>query len=149
MTNRNENNDSEKQFLADLEKATALSLETLALEEFKKKKILTHVSSPGTTQADYSRKTLQDYQKYLSQKTRPMSYDFSNETDIRISATSANRGPVTSSAPARRFSEVDKPATQAVDVPDLISLNANNIVVKNPKEDAHSSFKELINQMHQ
>lgn len=48
MKNQNANEtDYDKQFNEDLEKATALSLETLALEEFRRNKSL-HLSSAGS-----------------------------------------------------------------------------------------------------
>lgn len=46
MMDRTNETDYDKQFKEDMEKATALSLETLALEEFRRRNKSLHISTP-------------------------------------------------------------------------------------------------------
>lgn len=56
-----ENEDYEKQFQEDLERAQALSLESLALEQFKNQKRIQDLGLPGRNATKSSRSTSGKY----------------------------------------------------------------------------------------
>ncbi|XP_055594425.1 phosphatidylinositol 4-phosphate 3-kinase C2 domain-containing subunit beta [Uranotaenia lowii] len=151
MANRNEV-EMEKQFLADLEKAKALSLETLELEKIRQQRY----SHPESGNYSESR-TLEDYKTYLQRKiqlhqTSPSgNANNSNNGNLSPQLFTAPAGGDQTTAPIRRISDIRNPGlgqqTKAKDEADLISFNAPP-PAPNPKDEAHSNLKELVDQMH-
>ncbi|XP_055528495.1 phosphatidylinositol 4-phosphate 3-kinase C2 domain-containing subunit beta [Wyeomyia smithii] len=134
MANRNDT-ELEKQFLADLEKAKALSLETLELEKIRKQRY----SQPDRSVYSETR-VLEEYKNYLQRKaqlhqgTQPPSVGDNNA----LRNTTADL--------AKRSSSVSQEA-KARDEADLISFNAPP-PTPNPQDEAHNNLKELVNEMH-
>lgn len=134
----------EKQFLADLEKAKALSLETLELEKIRKQRY----SQPDSVNKSDSR-TLAEYKNYLERKAKlhqglppgannvPKDFGTSNTVNLSAEArlNSETRSPMRNSLP------------RGIDEADLISFNAPP-PPPNPQDEAHNNLKELVDQMH-
>ncbi|XP_058466396.1 phosphatidylinositol 4-phosphate 3-kinase C2 domain-containing subunit beta [Malaya genurostris] len=135
MANRNET-DLEQQFLADLEKAKALSLETLELEKIRKLRY-SHPDRSVYSEA----KTLEEYKNYIQRKAQ-----------LHQGVTHTNKNISAPSAPQRNNLELRPAATGAhesggKDEADLISFNAPP-QPPNPQDEAHNNLKELVDQMH-
>lgn len=136
MADRNEI-ELDKQYLADLEKAKALSLETHELEKIRQQRF---------SQPDPQPRTLEEYKIYLQRKTQLHQYA---ATAARNDSTSSNTVVPVST---RRSSDIRPPAAlqethRGRDEADLISFNAPP-PPPNPQDEAHNSLKELVNQMH-
>lgn len=127
MSNQSSEVDYDKKFQEDLEKATALSLETLALDQFRRSKLQyshSDVSSSTTTNRwvntyRYLQQQQQKYQEQQQQRSRPGSFRFESnkqhQNDIQIP-------PPTS----RRHSEIHFPSDRARQIVDIIDNNTNN-----------------------
>ncbi|KAL9702173.1 hypothetical protein quinque_005691 [Culex quinquefasciatus] len=132
----------EKQFLADLEKAKALSLETHELEKIRKQRY----SQPDPS--IYSEtNNLEEYKQYLQRKAQ-----------LHQAKTGATAISVAPPSSARRNSDTRNPLTNATptsssdqqrgrDEADLMSFNPPP-PVPNPQDEAHNSLKELVDKMH-
>lgn len=135
----------EKQFLADLEKAKALSLETLELEKIRKQRY----SQPDSLNQSDSR-TLAEYKNYLERKAKlhqGLPPGANNAPKSVCTSTAANL-----SVDARFNSETRNPMRgsqlpKGIDEADLISFIAPP-PPPNPQDEAHNNLKELVDQMH-
>lgn len=160
--------DHDPQFEAELEKAKALSLETLALEQFKQKRRLAAAgltsvssvssynssgvtastsSSNGTTINDV---TLREYKQQLERRLgRPLSggsVDTWKQNQQQNYSSSLTAGNNINNVP-RRSSEIRPPVSR--DVPDLMDFNAPSPTKpKDPQSEAHDNFKQLVEDMH-
>lgn len=150
--------DQDPQLLADLEKAKALSLETLALEQFKQKRRLaaagitsstafvqstsSNNGTTATTTTTVNEVALREYKQQLERRLgRPLSGGsvdtWKQNSSISVSGTGV----------ARRASEIKPPS--AKDVPDLMDFNAPSPTKpKDPQSEAHDNFKQLVEDMH-
>ncbi|XP_065090885.1 phosphatidylinositol 4-phosphate 3-kinase C2 domain-containing subunit beta [Ochlerotatus camptorhynchus] len=132
----------EKQFLADLEKAKALSMETLELEKIRKQRY----SQPDSLNKSDSR-TLAEYKNYLERKAK-----LHQGLPPGANNVPKNVSTVNFSAEARFTSEARNPVRDSqlpkgIDEADLISFNALP-PPPNPQDEAHNNLKELVDQMH-
>lgn len=141
-------NEPERQFEADIEKAKALSMETLALEQFKQKQRSRGVSMPPTNSTTndttpiafptvINEVTLREYKNRLEQRIgRPLS---GGSLDNFKSNTAVPRRP----------SDINPPQINRRDEPDLIAFDAPSPPKpKDPQTEAHESFKQLVEDMH-
>lgn len=148
MSGRNEI-EMEKQFLADLEKAKALSLETLELEKIRKQRY----SQPDPSAYAESR-TLEEYKNYLHRKAQLYQETAQPTSHVPRKAFSTTAVPPPSSGSSRRNSEIrnfilEGQEQRAKDEADLISFNAAPLPPQpNPQDEAHNNLKELVDQMH-
>ncbi|XP_055624322.1 phosphatidylinositol 4-phosphate 3-kinase C2 domain-containing subunit beta isoform X2 [Toxorhynchites rutilus septentrionalis] len=147
MSGRNEV-ELEKQFLADLEKAKALSLETLELEKIRKQRY----SQPDPSAYAESR-TLEEYRNYLQRKAQLYQEAPQPTGHVSRRAFSSASVPPPSSGSSRHNSEIrnfilEGQEQRAKDEADLISFNAAPLPVPNPQDEAHNNLKELVDQMH-
>ncbi|XP_053679489.1 phosphatidylinositol 4-phosphate 3-kinase C2 domain-containing subunit beta [Anopheles nili] len=152
-TNTNEL-EIEKRYLADIERAKALSLETHELEKIRAKQ------RQVTPELAQDPKTLEEYRAYLQ---RRVACGAGNVLGSMGAASTSNflSPPTDSSGPVRRYSDSrnpgilarhsltndQHPSGKAPDQTDLISFNA---IPKppDPKEEARNNLKELVEQMH-
>uniref|UniRef100_A0A182SDA1 Uncharacterized protein n=1 Tax=Anopheles maculatus TaxID=74869 RepID=A0A182SDA1_9DIPT len=138
----------EKKYLADIERAKALSLETHELEKIRAKQ--RQMTPELASNPKVVSQTLEEYRAYLQRRV-------ACGTGKVPSATPGNSlepPPGSSSGPVRRHSDCRNPGLQAPalgskaqDEADLISFQA---VPKppDPKEEARNNLKELVEQMH-
>lgn len=135
----------EKQFLADLEKAKALSLETLELEKIRKQRY----SQPDSLNKSDSR-TLAEYKNYLERKAKlhqGLPPGANNVPTDFGTSTSNNLPAETRLNSETRNSLRDSQLSKGIDEADLISFNAPP-PPPNPQDEAHNNLKELVDQMH-
>lgn len=154
--------DHDPHFEAELEKAKALSLETLALEQFKQKRRMAAAglastssissynssvpgavasSNNGTTINDV---TLREYKQQLERRLgRPLSGGSVDtwKQQNNVAGNNLNNVP-------RGVSEIQPPSVNR-DVPDLMDFNAPSPTKpKDPQSEAHDNFKQLVEDMH-
>lgn len=155
--------ENDPQFEAELEKAKALSLETLALEQFKQKRRLAGASrastssvssynpagastssNNGTTISDV---TLREYKQQLERRLgRPLSGGSVDTWKQMQPTSSLGVGNNTNNVP-RRASDIRPPLSK--DIPDLMDFNAPSPTKpKDPQSEAHDNFKQLVEDMH-
>lgn len=157
--------DHDPQFEAELEKAKALSLETLALEQFKQKRRMAATgrsstssvssytsvghnvattSNNGTTINDV---TLREYKQQLERRLgRPLSGGSVDSWKPNQATAPSGLASNTNNVP-RRSSEIRPPVSR--DVPDLMDFNAPSPTKpKDPQSEAHDNFKQLVEDMH-
>lgn len=138
MASRNEV-DMEKQFLAELEKAKALSLETFELDKIRQQRY----SQPESLNKSDSR-TLAEYKTYLERRAKlhqgpdPRSASTANTVHLPRAFRHSNE---------TRTSVQDSNLPRGKDEADLISFNAPP-APPNPQDEAHNNLKELVDQMH-
>jgi phosphatidylinositol-4-phosphate 3-kinase len=138
--------EAERQFQADLEKATALSMESLALEEFRRKK-RTSIPSPATVKLTHQpeevgQKSLQEYRNYLKQRTMSLN----ESTRPNLGATQATPNPIAPppAVPTRRNSV----QTNREDLVDLISFTPASTQQVHEQDSQHATFVQLVDNMH-
>lgn len=146
MASRNEL-DMEKQFLAELEKAKALSLETFELEKIRQQRY----SQPETLSKSDSR-TLAEYKTYLERRAKlhqalPPGSNNEGSRSATISTNTANLQPGYRSDNDTRSYAQDSRPPRGKDEADLISFNAPP-APPNPQDEAHNNLKELVDKMH-
>ncbi|XP_062564724.1 phosphatidylinositol 4-phosphate 3-kinase C2 domain-containing subunit beta [Armigeres subalbatus] len=146
MASRNEL-DMEKQFLAELEKAKALSLETFELEKIRQQRY----SQPETLSKSDSR-TLAEYKTYLERRAKlhqglPPGSNNESSRSATISTNTANLQPGYRSDNDTRSYAQDSRPPRGKDEADLISFNAPP-APPNPQDEAHNNLKELVDKMH-
>ncbi|KFB41452.1 AGAP011036-PA-like protein [Anopheles sinensis] len=158
-TNPNEH-ELEKKYLADIERAMALSLETLELEKIRAKQ--RQMTPELARDPKAVSQTLEEYRAYLQRRvacgTGKVPPPSSGGTSLLAPPTDPTAGPSSSaSGPMRRHSDCRNPATMQQGTTsnnngtggetDLISFNA---VPKppDPKEEARNNLKELVDQIH-
>lgn len=131
--------DAERQFQADLERAAALSMETLALEEFKRKQRNSGRSSftptPTTEQLDFSYRT-------TSSSTGQVLSD--QQQQRRMAGSS--RAPATAAPDLISFSGPDP------EFPDELTTTDSSQQRQQPNSsvpDKHTSFVQYVGQIHQ
>lgn len=161
MANPNES-EYERQFREDLEKATALSMETLALDQFRRNKLYSsdsisdaHYGSTCTCLDILSIFSSQFNLKTFSAKSqrRPDSYNSSQNKYLQNSASTGSlAGPPV--VPPRRHSESRELQYQHKhkDEPDLINFGGSSEEPvepnKPPANDPHSNFIKFVDNMH-
>uniref|UniRef100_A0A182QRR1 Phosphatidylinositol-4-phosphate 3-kinase n=1 Tax=Anopheles farauti TaxID=69004 RepID=A0A182QRR1_9DIPT len=141
----------EKKYLADIERAKALSLETLELEKIRAKQ--RQMTPDLASDPKAVSQTLEEYRAYLQRRV-------ACGTGGSVPTSSNSLAPPGStSGPVRRHSDCRNPAGQTPpqssqsgkqngqDEADLISFNALP-KPPDPKEEARNSLKELVEQMH-
>lgn len=153
--------DFDPQFLAELEKAKALSLEQYELDKIRLKRF-SHSGAAGPSSgsispAPYSSipTNVKEYKTYLERKIgRPLSGGNPEGWNP----------PPAKAVPARRSSEIRPPSLSKLEPDsnnvgnpkgnqqkedDLISFNAPSPTKPpDPQTEAHSNFKQLVEQMH-
>ncbi|XP_019536339.3 phosphatidylinositol 4-phosphate 3-kinase C2 domain-containing subunit beta [Aedes albopictus] len=135
MASRNEV-EMEKQFLAELEKAKALSLETFELEKIRQQRY----SQPESLNKSDTR-TLAEYKTYLERRAKL-------HQGLPPGAVDASRNANTVNLPAgSRNDPHNSHLPKGKDEADLISFNAPP-APPNPQDEAHNNLKELVDQMH-
>lgn len=146
------------QFQAELERAKALSLEQYELDKIRQKRF-SHSAIPGPSSATNSPapynsipSNVQEYKHYLERKLgRPLSGGNPEGWNP----------PAAKVVPARRSSEIRPPSLNKLEVDvtatknnqqkidDLISFNAPSPTKPpDPQTEAHTNFKQLVDQMH-
>lgn len=126
----------EKQFLAELEKAKALSLETFELEKIRQQRY----SQPESLNKSDTR-TLAEYKTYLERRAKL-------HQGLPPGAIDASRNVNTVNLPAgSRNDPQNSHLPKGKDEADLISFNAPP-AAPNPQDEAHNNLKELVDQMH-
>lgn len=154
--------DFDPQFQAELERAKALSLEQYELDKFRQKRFSqSAVPGPSSSSASASISAapyssiptnVQEYKSYLERKIgRPLSGGNPEGWNP----------PAAKIVPARRSSEIQPPSVSKLEldttgnrnnqktVDDLISFNAPSPTKPpDPQTEAHSNFKQLVEQMH-
>uniref|UniRef100_A0A336MPB8 phosphatidylinositol 3-kinase n=1 Tax=Culicoides sonorensis TaxID=179676 RepID=A0A336MPB8_CULSO len=147
-----QNDDYDPKFEAELEKAKALSMETLALEQFKQKRrlaaagVTSTASSATNNGSSIDDVTLRKYKQELERRLgRPLSGG-SVETWKQHQQNASVSGNNTNNT-TRRVSEITPPPSR--DVPDLMDFNAPSPTKpKDPQSEAHDNFKQLVQDMH-
>uniref|UniRef100_A0AAG5DMA9 Phosphatidylinositol-4-phosphate 3-kinase n=1 Tax=Anopheles atroparvus TaxID=41427 RepID=A0AAG5DMA9_ANOAO len=150
-TNPNEL-ETEKKFMADIERAMALSLETLELEKIRAKQ--RQMTPEVARDPKAVSQTREEYLAYLQRRVACGTGKVSGAGTL--APPDATAGPSSSMGPTRRHSDCRNPmATMAqpgggsngTAEADLISFSA---VPKppDPKEEAHNNLKDLVEHMH-
>ncbi|XP_055378493.1 phosphatidylinositol 4-phosphate 3-kinase C2 domain-containing subunit alpha [Condylostylus longicornis] len=152
MSNKSEL-DYEKKFQDDLEKATALSLETLALEQYRRTKHFSPTStrisdqriSPNVVkQISNNNNINNNATKFqttsIQSRSRPGSF---NAGQTRSDGVSPIAPPP--SVPPRRHSEIRYTPSNSHSTDDLISFNTSP---SEPKVEENANFDKLIQEIH-
>uniref|UniRef100_W4VRG7 Putative phosphotidylinositol 3 kinase 68d n=1 Tax=Corethrella appendiculata TaxID=1370023 RepID=W4VRG7_9DIPT len=147
--------DIEKQFLADLEKAKALSLEQLELDRLRQKKRFQNADQNINTssQSEITTKQLTEYQNYLKKRIQS-SQSFSNETTAADGQIPSLPQPTANNKQSRRHSEIRNPFSEQqsqTDSVDLMSFTAppqSTAQQTNNDIEAHKSFVQMVDEMH-
>lgn len=134
MANNTSESDYERQFQADLEKAAALSLETLALDEFKRKQRNGLAYQRNSINADQLRSMQVKQQQHQDQQQR-------RKSEILPSPTSAAPDLISFSGPEE--SPTPQPSTSSTTAASAAASAAN------PIADRHTSFVQYVDQIHQ
>ncbi|XP_053661051.1 phosphatidylinositol 4-phosphate 3-kinase C2 domain-containing subunit beta [Anopheles marshallii] len=138
----------EKKYLADIERAKALSLETLELEKIRAKQ--RQMTPELANDPKAVSQTLEEYRAYLQRRVACSTGKVPTTTGNSLELPSSSSGPVRRHSDCRNpgiQAPQTKPTSNGQDEADLISFNA---VPKppDPKEEARNNLKELVEQMH-
>uniref|UniRef100_A0A1S4H5J3 Phosphatidylinositol-4-phosphate 3-kinase n=1 Tax=Anopheles gambiae TaxID=7165 RepID=A0A1S4H5J3_ANOGA len=141
----------EKKYLADIERAMALSLETLELEKIRARQ--RQMTPELANDPKAVSQTLEEYRAYLQRRVACGTGKVAATPAPGAGTSSSTLEPPPGGGPAvRRHSDsrnpgIQGPPARGKDEADLISFSA---VPKppDPKEEARNNLKELVEQMH-